>query len=261
MCQKVFGEKSATACGFVKHVVYESPYIISIPDNMEGLVMLSTDDVSYLLLGLGLVRKSSVHLVLMVNRRTGSMFLPSFVWLQPIVMVSDEVVLLAVCSSLCLFLADHEAVFAASLANSQLVLQPFAGSRNVVVTVQDMLDHDRTLMALGTLMYAPVSIEDAMSRRGEVWSVDAHQLRRALAAYPKIQAAVFPDHSSDNKTAAELQDVSLYELLQVGVYLPLDGYGVCFHGFFFQSSEACDVSRLFRWQSTNNLDTDDESQF
>ena len=71
-------------------------------------------------------------------------------------------------------------------------------------------------MAMATLMYAPVSIEEAMTRRGEVWSADATKLRKALAAYPKLQAAVFADRSKTNKTAAELQDVSLYELLQVG---------------------------------------------
>jgi spatacsin len=133
----------------------------------------------------------------------------------------------------------REAIFSASLANSQLVLQPVIRPRPVIACVQDMLEHGRTLMAMATLMYAPVSIEEAMSRRGEPWSVDAAKLQKALSAYPKLQAAVFADQSKANKTAAELQDVSLYELLQ--------------------SSESCDVSCLFRWQSTNNLITDKDN--
>lgn len=116
-------------------------------------------------------------------------------------------------------MADRDALFEASLANSQLILQPVAGSRGLTVSVQDMLDHNRTLMAVATLMYAPGGIEEAISRRGEVWSVNAQNLHKALAPYPKLQAAVFADQSKANRTAAELQDVSVYELLQVEMLL------------------------------------------
>lgn len=56
------------------------------------------------------------------------------------------------------------------------------------------------------------------SNRSQSWYVDPDQLKGALTQYPTLQAAVFPPPTTQ-LTPADSQDVTLYELLKVGVVL------------------------------------------
>ena len=49
---------------------------------------------------------------------------------------------------------------------------------------------------------------------GQPWYVDPTTFRRAIAAYPSLQAAIFPPPPT-TATPAQSQDISLYQLLQV----------------------------------------------
>jgi spatacsin len=122
------------------------------------------------------------------------------------------------------------AVFQASLACGRLLLRVQGG------VVMEMLQFNKTLMALATLMYAPVPIEEALSvsSSNQPWHVEPSSLKSAVAAYPTLQAALFPPPPT-SLTAAQSQDISLYQLLQGTVLF--------------------DVSRLFKWQPTNTLAT------
>ena len=46
------------------------------------------------------------------------------------------------------------------------------------------------------------------------WYIEPNMFRRAIAAYPSLQAAIFPPPPT-NVTPAQSQDISLYQLLQV----------------------------------------------
>lgn len=46
------------------------------------------------------------------------------------------------------------------------------------------------------------------------WYVEPNLFRRAIAAYPSLQAAIFPPPPT-TVTPAQSQDISLYQLLQV----------------------------------------------
>lgn len=46
------------------------------------------------------------------------------------------------------------------------------------------------------------------------WYVECSTLKAALAAYPKLQDAVFPLLPSNHKTV-KMQDITVYKLLQV----------------------------------------------
>ena len=108
------------------------------------------------------------------------------------------------------------------------------------------LSAGHTLMALSTLMYAPLPLEEvsqvfttsllsgpppplpppplppplsllqAMNpvNQSHRWYVDAELLKRALVVYPTLQAAVFPSPPT-KLTPAESQDVTMYELMKV----------------------------------------------
>ena len=47
-----------------------------------------------------------------------------------------------------------------------------------------------------------------------MWSIDEGLLKQSLAAYPTLQAAIFPSRQA-KLTPSESQDVTLYELLKV----------------------------------------------
>lgn len=56
------------------------------------------------------------------------------------------------------------------------------------------------------------------SNRYQPWYVDPDQLKGAFAPYPTLQAAVFPPPTTQ-LTPADSQDITVYELLKVGVVL------------------------------------------
>ena len=53
-----------------------------------------------------------------------------------------------------------------------------------------------------------------VSSKGQDWYVDSSTLKTSLAAYPKLQDAVFPLLPS-NYVTIKTQDISVYKLLQV----------------------------------------------
>ncbi|XP_078386233.1 spatacsin isoform X1 [Cetorhinus maximus] len=131
-------------------------------------------------------------------------------------------------------LGDTSVTFQASLANAQMLIPSNQAS------VSSMLLEGHTLMALATIMFAPGGIDQVMQERKEVgdslWKVDPQLLKMALAPYPKLRAALFPQLTPHGIPPL---DVSLYHLLQ------------SLHPF--------DPSHLFGWQSTNLLSTSDLS--
>ena len=54
---------------------------------------------------------------------------------------------------------------------------------------------------------------------GQPWYVEPNTFRRAIAAYPSLQAAIFPPPPT-SVTPAQSQDISLYQLLQVSGWFP-----------------------------------------
>ena len=54
----------------------------------------------------------------------------------------------------------------------------------------------------------------APSSSEQPWHVDSSVLKSSVAAYPTLQAALFPPHST-SFTAAQSQDITVYQLLQV----------------------------------------------
>ena len=62
--------------------------------------------------------------------------------------------------------------------------------------------------------HAPVQAMNA-ENSGQPWYVEATTFRRAIAAYPSLQAAIFPPPPT-TVTPAQSQDITLYQLLQVG---------------------------------------------
>ncbi|XP_064396222.1 spatacsin-like isoform X6 [Halichondria panicea] len=124
---------------------------------------------------------------------------------------------------------DPDVIFQASLSCGHLLLSTGNGGH---MTVMGMLSNGRTLMAMATLMFAPVPLEEAMntSNSGQPWFVDPLALRRSVSAYPSLQAALFPPPLT-SLSPSHSQDISVYQLLQGNV--PFN------------------ISRLFKWQSTN----------
>uniref|UniRef100_UPI00398F3600 spatacsin isoform X2 n=1 Tax=Pristiophorus japonicus TaxID=55135 RepID=UPI00398F3600 len=131
-------------------------------------------------------------------------------------------------------LGDPSVTFQASLANAQMLIPSNQAS------VSSMLLEGHTLMALATIMFAPGGIDQVMQKREEagdsLWKVDPQLLKMALAPYPKLRAALFPQLTPHGIPPP---DISLYHLLQ------------SLHPF--------DPSRLFGWQSANLLSTCDLS--
>ncbi|XP_069766261.1 spatacsin isoform X2 [Narcine bancroftii] len=129
---------------------------------------------------------------------------------------------------------DTSVIFQASLANAQMLIPSNQGS------ISSMLLEGHTLMALATIIFAPGGIDRVMQKKEDVgdslWKVDPQLLKMALAPYPKLRAALFPQLTPHGIPPP---DISLYHLLQ------------SLHPF--------DPSLLFGWQSANLLSTCDFS--
>ncbi|XP_053128108.1 spatacsin isoform X2 [Hemicordylus capensis] len=119
---------------------------------------------------------------------------------------------------------DAKMIFQASLANAQILIPSNQAS------VSTMLLEGRTLLALATTMYAPGGVDQVLQSGGGGEKVDAQLFRMALAPYPKLRAALFPQHASHGICPP---DISLYHLLQ--------------------SLAPFDPTKLFGWQSANTL--------
>ncbi|XP_033120551.1 spatacsin-like [Anneissia japonica] len=125
------------------------------------------------------------------------------------------------------YLSDPSCMFQTSLACSRVFL------KTVQPTVMSLLEAGRALAAMATLMYAPGTLKQAMTpvenSDEELWKVDHELLESSLRSFGTLHSAMFPSRVD----GVPLQHVSLYELLQA--YLPFD------------------MSKMFLWQSTNDL--------
>ncbi|CAI5792574.1 Spatacsin_C domain-containing protein [Podarcis lilfordi] len=119
---------------------------------------------------------------------------------------------------------DANKIFQASLANAQILIPSNQAS------VSTMLLEGRTLLALATTMYTPGGIDQVLQNGDGGKKVDAQLFRMALAPYPKLRAALFPQYTSHGTLPS---DISLYHLVQALV--PFD------------------PTKLFGWQSANTL--------
>ncbi|XP_019388741.1 PREDICTED: spatacsin, partial [Crocodylus porosus] len=128
---------------------------------------------------------------------------------------------------------DPKMIFQASLANAQILIPSNQAS------VSSMLLEGRTLLALATTMYAPGGIDQVLQNEDAekpLKKVDPQLLKMALAPYPKLRAALFPQYTSHGILPS---DISLYHLVQ--------------------SLAPFDPTKLFGWQSTNTLAIADTS--
>ncbi|XP_063781560.1 spatacsin [Pseudophryne corroboree] len=129
---------------------------------------------------------------------------------------------------------DANRMFHASLSNAHMLMPGYQPS------VNSMLLEGHTLLALATNMYASGGIDGVLDQSEEPspcqWNVDLPLLKMALGPYPKLKAALFPQHPAN---CGSPPDISLYHLLQA--LSP-------FH-----------PSRFFTWQSTNPLAAADAS--
>ncbi|XP_013920684.1 PREDICTED: spatacsin isoform X1 [Thamnophis sirtalis] len=119
---------------------------------------------------------------------------------------------------------DTDRIFQASLANAQISIPSNQAS------VSTMLLEGRTLLALATTMFAGGGIDQMVQKGDGREKVDAQLFRMALAPYPKLRAALFPQTTPQGISPS---DLSLYHLLQ------------CLAPF--------DSTKLFGWQSANTL--------
>ncbi|XP_061451638.1 spatacsin isoform X2 [Rhineura floridana] len=119
---------------------------------------------------------------------------------------------------------DVKMVFQASLANAQILIPSNQAS------VSTMLLEGRTLLALATTMYSPGGIDQVFQNGDGGETVDAQLFRMALAPYPKLRAALFPQYTCHGILPS---DISLYHLVQ--------------------SLVPFDPTKLFGWQSANTL--------
>ncbi|XP_029139153.1 spatacsin [Protobothrops mucrosquamatus] len=119
---------------------------------------------------------------------------------------------------------DADMIFQASLANAQILIPSNQAS------VSTMLLEGRTLLALATTMFARGGIDQIVQKGDGREKVDAQLFRMALAPYPKLRAALFPQITPHGIPPP---DLSLYHLVQ------------CLAPF--------DSTKLFGWQSANTL--------
>ncbi|XP_077989348.1 spatacsin-like [Glandiceps talaboti] len=131
---------------------------------------------------------------------------------------------------------DPSVMFQASLANIRFILkvtQP---------TVTCLLEANKPIAAMATLIYAPGTLyEVTLATENEeerLWKVDPELLKQSLQTYSKLQSALFPIQTADGVTP---QDITMYQLLK--------------------GNTSFDPSKLFRWQSTNNLATQGSDDF
>nr|XP_033775670.1 spatacsin isoform X2 [Geotrypetes seraphini] len=129
---------------------------------------------------------------------------------------------------------DLQLMFQASLANAQIIIPSNQAG------VSSMLLEGHTLLALATTMYAPGGMSQVIGQNEErealLRKVDPQLLRMALAPYPKLKAALFPQSTAQGIPPA---DISLYHLIQ--------------------ALSPFDPARLFGWQSANTLTIGDSS--
>ncbi|XP_015991677.2 spatacsin isoform X1 [Rousettus aegyptiacus] len=124
-------------------------------------------------------------------------------------------------------LTDPKLIFQASLANAQILIPSNQAS------VSSMLLEGHTLLALATTMYAPGGVSQVVQNEENescLKKVDPQLLKMALAPYPKLKTALFPQYTAPSVLPP---DITLYHLIQS--LLPFD------------------PSRLFGWQSANTL--------
>ncbi|XP_072255220.1 spatacsin [Pyxicephalus adspersus] len=104
---------------------------------------------------------------------------------------------------------DASRMFHASLSNAHVLMPGYQPSLN------SMLLEGHTLLALATNMYAPGGIDGVFQQCEEPnlckWNVDPPLLKVALAPYPKLKAALFPQHPRNTPPPP---DITLYHLLQ-----------------------------------------------
>ncbi|XP_042328622.1 spatacsin isoform X2 [Sceloporus undulatus] len=131
---------------------------------------------------------------------------------------------LVYCRSIASSPGDANLIFQASLANAQILIPSNQAS------VSTMLLEGRTLLALATTMYTSGGIDQVVRNGDRGEKVDTQLFRMALAPYPKLRAALFPQCTLHGLLPP---DISLYHLLQ--------------------SLVPFDPAKLFGWQSTNAL--------
>ncbi|XP_043836659.1 LOW QUALITY PROTEIN: spatacsin [Dromiciops gliroides] len=130
-------------------------------------------------------------------------------------------------------MADPKLIFQASLANAQILIPSNQAN------VSSMLLEGHTLLALATTVYASGGLSQVVQKEeGEtsLRRVDPQLLKMALAPYPKLRAALFPQNAAPSILP---HDITLYHLIQ--------------------SLSPFDPTRLFGWQATNTLAIADTS--
>ncbi|XP_041074494.1 spatacsin-like isoform X1 [Polyodon spathula] len=129
---------------------------------------------------------------------------------------------------------DPSIIFQSSLTNAQIQIPSNQAS------VSSMLLEGHTLLGLATIMFAPGGFDQVVSAKEEeddsLWKVDPQLLKMALAPYPKLKSALFPQTTP---RGVPPPDISVYHLVQ--------------------SLFPFDSSRQFGWQSANTLATVDTS--
>ncbi|XP_028679448.2 spatacsin isoform X1 [Erpetoichthys calabaricus] len=124
---------------------------------------------------------------------------------------------------------DPYVIFQSSLTNAHILIP---GSQ---ASVSSMLLEGHTLLALATLMFAPGGFDEVVGQKDgdeSSWKVDPQLLKMALAPYPKLKSALFPQNSFRGIPAP---DISIYNLIQA--LFPFN------------------PSRHFGWQTSNTLAT------
>lgn len=97
-------------------------------------------------------------------------------------------------ATLLLYMRHEDTLFEASLANAQL-----ATRSKVSLSVNSMISSNtikkRPLMALGTLIYAPVSLQECtLEQKSSPWHLDAAQLSELCSAFPVLHDALYPSN-------------------------------------------------------------------
>lgn len=95
-------------------------------------------------------------------------------------------------ATLLLYMRHEDTLFEASLANAQL-----ATRSKVSLSVNSMISSNtikkRPLMALGTLIYAPVSLQDCtLEQKSSPWQLEPAQLSELCSAFPVLHDALYP---------------------------------------------------------------------
>lgn len=98
-------------------------------------------------------------------------------------------------ATLLLYMRHEDTLFEASISNAQLVTRS-----KVALTVNSMISSNtikkRPLMALGTLIYAPVSLLDcSQEQKGSPWHLEPSQLSELCSAFPVLHDALYPSQA------------------------------------------------------------------